>query len=472
MFWSLVVLVLFLGLRIPKTSAPNGLNPIPQASFFQKLYRFLRLALDTSFSTTFLKDYGPMFYSLFVTETVLSLSGKEAGEFLVNQERNGNIVNNFPQSTNILLGDTPTTNHGVVHTRLRKISMEALKPSLLVRYIPSIEHMTSYFFLEKAEIDLVDAVKRITLSVMLELVFGIENVRSKEYQENDMPAFRKLFGVWMSGLFSPVLPVGPFASAKRAGDQMKQKLHVILKQQREKYEKSGRDPKHETFLILASQGHNGEKMTDEQLVDLAFLMLFAGHDTSSSTLVSLLHYLTLHPDLLERARKEQFDLFKEDRPITNEDLTKMPFLDALVKETLRSRPPVGAVMKRILNDTEFQGYHIPKNTIIAYNISGTLRHYHDPNLSIDTFNPDFFLNPKPPLAQSHVKGSLVLHPAEVPFGIGRHTCLGKNLVWQEVRVIMSVLLRRCKWSMPKDIEYSQFPIPFPKQKIMVQIERL
>ena len=171
--------------------------------------------------------------------------------------------------------------------------------------------------------------------------------------------------------------------------------------------------------------------------------LFAGHDTSGSTLVYCFHVLAAHPEVLARMRAEHDDVFGKDLSQLESKLSQDPALlnrlsytQAVIKETLRMHPP-SSVMRLGRHDvifTDDDGRRCPSegcsvwalNTGLHYNP----RHWKDPG----KFIPERWLvEPGDPLYPT--KGSWR------PFNHGQRNCIGQSLALMEIRVVLVMTVR-------------------------------
>jgi cytochrome P450 len=93
---------------------------------------------------------------------------------------------------------------------------------------------------------------------------------------------------------------------------------------------------------------NGTRLTREQVIDNALLLIFAGTETSASTPTCTALLLALHPDLWEKVKAEQRTLyFKYGEVLTPEVLEESIYLDAVIKETLRIQPVEGGELRSV-----------------------------------------------------------------------------------------------------------------------------
>lgn len=179
-------------------------------------------------------------------------------------------------------------------------------------------------------------------------------------------------------------------------------------------------------LLLAGDGPLGV-LDDEELRDQIMSLLFAGHETTASTIAWVLYWLGRD----ERVRR---DVIAELISTSNDgsDPAQVPLLHAVTQEALRLSPPAIIAGKRMLTaDGELLGKPLPAGTIVTPCIY--LAH-HQPDLFPNPrqFNPHRFIDNR--ISRQHY----------FPFGGGTRRCLGSELAMLEVRMITAAVLRRCQ----------------------------
>ncbi len=206
---------------------------------------------------------------------------------------------------------------------------------------------------------------------------------------------------------------------------------------------------------------SGERFSDTEIVDhMAFLMM-AAHDTTTSTLSTLVYALAKHPQWQEKVRSEARAL---NKPYLDfDDLAQATVTELCIKESLRMYPPLPTMPRMTTREVEFKGYRIPARTIVS--VSPVHTHYM-PELwtDPDTFDPLRFAPPR----EEHKR-----HPfAFVPFGGGAHMCIGQHFAELQIKAIVHQLVLRYRWSVPWDyvLPYQLVPIAKPKDKLPISLE--
>ncbi len=186
-------------------------------------------------------------------------------------------------------------------------------------------------------------------------------------------------------------------------------------------------------LLLGARGEAGEAFTDREVRDQVMTLMFAGHDTSTSTLTFMMHELARHPDVTERLCEEQDRVLGGDAP-TVERLEEMPYLDMVLDEVLRLYPPAWIGPRRAVRDFEFGGYTVPKGAYVNYCSWASHR------------IPEVFPEPEAFIPERFTRERKAALPrgAYVPFGGGQRICIGKRFGQTEVKLVATMLLQRLR----------------------------
>ncbi|XP_061966986.1 cytochrome P450 76T24-like [Populus nigra] len=203
----------------------------------------------------------------------------------------------------------------------------------------------------------------------------------------------------------------------------------------------------DALLILAKENNTELSSTDIQVLLLDFFI--AGTDTTSSTVEWAMAELLLNPDKMVKAKNE---LQQVEGPVQESDISKCPYLQAIVKETFRLHPPAPLLLPRkAVSEVEMQGFTVPKNAQILINIWAIGRDpaiWPDPN----SFKPERFLE-----CHADVKGRDF---ELIPFGAGRRICPGLPLGHKMVHLTLASLIHSFDWKIaddltPEDIDMSE-----------------
>ncbi|KAK9056235.1 hypothetical protein SSX86_027325 [Deinandra increscens subsp. villosa] len=199
----------------------------------------------------------------------------------------------------------------------------------------------------------------------------------------------------------------------------------------------------------------------EDMRHLFYTLFVAGTDTTSITLEWAMAELIHNPEKLDTARSEVIKYMKNDKKrIQEKDISQLPYLQAVIKETLRLHP-AGAflVPRQAIHDVEIQGFMVPKNAQIFCNVWAMGR---DPKLwsHPESFMPERFLE-----VDIDYKGQDF---ELIPFGAGRRICPGLNMAQRMLHVMLGSLIHKFDWKLegnmkPQDMNMSEkFGLSLPR----------
>ena len=211
----------------------------------------------------------------------------------------------------------------------------------------------------------------------------------------------------------------------------------------------------------SAESEEGQRFTDDDVVNHMIFVLMAAHDTSTITMTQMAYHLARHPEWQQRARDESDDLAGE---LGYDDLGHLGTLDLVMRESLRLCPPVPSQPRTAVDDTSIGDYFIPAGTMVSV---PQLANHRDPEIysEPDRFDPERFI-PERAEDKRH-------RMAWAPFGGGVHKCIGLYFGQMEIKTIMHHLLRDYEWSVPRGYEmpmdYSALPVP--KDRLPVTLWR-
>ncbi|XP_071712567.1 cytochrome P450 78A5-like [Rutidosis leptorrhynchoides] len=180
------------------------------------------------------------------------------------------------------------------------------------------------------------------------------------------------------------------------------------------------------------------KFTDADMIAVLWEMIFRGTDTVAILLEWILDRMVLHKDIQAKAQAEIERVVGRERKVTDSDLENLPYLHAIVKETLRVHPP-GPLLswaRLAIHDTQMGPHVVPAGTTAMVNMYAIT---HDESVWVEPnqFNPDRFL-----IEDVSIMGSDL---RLAPFGAGRRVCPGKAMGLATVHLWLAQLLHNFKW---------------------------
>jgi len=206
------------------------------------------------------------------------------------------------------------------------------------------------------------------------------------------------------------------------------------------------------FSHLCRDGDEGERLSDDEVVDHMIFLLMAAHDTTTSALTTLVEALGRHPSWQDRLRVEA--LSRPDGPLGTAELDGLSLADLCLREALRLYPPVPTLPRRTLRACEIDGAAIPANTSVwldNYFIHRSPEHWTRP----DAFDPERF---------SEARAEHKRHRfCWIPFGGGAHTCIGMQFSTLQSKLVLFHLLRSYRWRLDEPSPPRRQMVPFPKR---------
>ncbi len=176
--------------------------------------------------------------------------------------------------------------------------------------------------------------------------------------------------------------------------------------------------------LMAARDENGEPLADEELRDQLVTLLIAGQETTATALAWCFERLLRHPAVLARLERE----------LAGGDSDGDAYLDAVINETLRVRPPLDAVWRQLTAPLELGGYLLPAGTTVSVTIISAHRSKAFPDA--ERFRPERFLGQPPPSY------------ALIPFGGGTRRCIGASFARMEMKTILRTVLERVELRAP------------------------
>ena len=212
-------------------------------------------------------------------------------------------------------------------------------------------------------------------------------------------------------------------------------------------------------VLMSVRNEDGSaRFTADEVTGMFISMMFAGHHTTSGTAAWTLIELLRHPEEMEVVRAELDELYADESEVSYQALREIPRLESAVKEALRLHPPLILVLRVAKEDLEYVGFRIRAGQMVGASPAISNRipgDFPDP----DRFDPARYLDPR------------VEDRANpwtwIPFGAGRHRCVGAPFAMMQLKAIFSVLL--AGW----EFELAQPPDSYRNDhsKMVVQLQQ-
>jgi cytochrome P450 len=367
--------------------------------------------------------HGPVFtLRIFHGRTVFMLGPEANHHMLVSHAkdfswREGHMGDLIP-----LLGDGLLTIDGEFHRRSRRIMLPAFhheRIAALQGLMAEEADAAVAPWRPGQELDLYGWTRALAMRVAMRALFGIDPGRRAGRTAR---LFETALGFWGEPYIRQIMrgPLTPWARMQKARRELDTLIHSEIDRRRAGGER-GEDL---LSLLIDASDEEGRTLSKQHIRDEVMTMLFAGHDTTTSTVTFLFHELSHSPAWADRAAASPDDL------------------ELCLDETLRRFPPAWIGPRKAMVDYEFAGHTVPAGAFVNY--SSWVSH-HLP----DVWDEPFAFRP-----ERFAEGAREAIPkgAYVPFGGGSRTCIGMRFGQQEIRVIAERILRDFRLELPTDHE--------------------
>lgn len=353
---------------------------------------------------------------------------------------------------------TPIFGKGVVfdaspEERQKMLKSQALRGDMMRGHARTIEAEIRRLvegWGDEGEIDLLDFFAELTIYTTSSCLIG------KPFREELDSSFAQHYhelehGTDAIAYVDADADIDSFRMRDEAREELKAKIQAIIDRRIER----GPVAREEQDLldVLIAVG------TDADMVTGIFIsLMFAGHHTSSGTASWAMIELLRNPSLMSRVVAELDDLYADGSEVSFQALRSIPVLESALKETLRLHPPLIILMRLVREDFELLGHTIPAGTVIAASPRVSNRIEEDfPHA--EEFDPGRYLDPRQEDLQNRWTW--------IPFGAGKHRCVGNAFAMMQMKAIFSVILRDFEFeaAQPLDSYRDDF------SKMVIQLEQ-
>ncbi|KAM0920504.1 hypothetical protein ACQ4PT_007468 [Festuca glaucescens] len=247
--------------------------------------------------------------------------------------------------------------------------------------------------------------------------------------------------------FFLALAAADLQGARRRMGRLFGRLHRVIDAEVDRRVRSRREaaePRKNDFLDVLLDEDKAAGM-DHDTIRALFTDLFAaGMNNITNTMEWAMVELLQNPSSMAKACEELSRVIGSGRNIEEGETGHLPYLQAVINETLRLHPPAPLLLPRLANTTiEVAGYTVPKGSRVLVNV-WAMGHDEDMWPDPEKFMPERFLG----RTVDFRGGDFEL----IPFGSGRRICPGMPLAIKLVHVILGSLLNQFKWRLPADVE--------------------
>jgi len=363
------------------------------------------------------------------------------------------------------MGDGLLTIDGEFHRRSRRIMVPAFHSERIAASVELIKEETERAlaqFEPGREIDLYAWTRRLAMRVAMRALFGVDPDREPARSIDAAMLFEQGLAYYTSEYALRVLRgrLSPWGRMQQAARKLDTMIYAEIARRRA----TGARGEDVLSLLIDAHDEDGTKLSDLQIRDEVMTLLFAGHDTTTSTVSFMFYELARHPYITHRLQRE-LDEELAGREPTSEQLTggRLADLEMVLAETLRKYPPAWVGPRRAVETFEFEGHTVPARAFVNYS-SWASHHLADVFENPEEFRPERFT---PEARAALPKG------AYAPFGGGSRICIGMRFGELEVRTIASAILARFELSLPDDyvLRVRQMPTISPRDGLPMLVRK-
>jgi cytochrome P450 len=357
--------------------------------------------------------YGPVFTLKIFHHNAVFMLGPQANHYMLVSHasnflwREGHLRDLVP-----LLGDGLLTIDGLYHRTHRKLMLPAFHRERIEAATTAMREEVDGAVEELVPgtiVNLYDWTRHVALRIALRALFGFDPDVAQAGGLNAAAEFESALSFYSRDYLLQMLrgPRTPYAQMLRSRDRLDGLIYAEIDRRRT----SGERGEDVLSLLLDAEDEDGASLDSRHVRDEVMTLLFAGHDTTTSTVAFMFYELARNPELLD------------DPEIT---------VEMILDETLRKYPPAYIGPRRSVEPFEFNGVPVPGRAHVSY-CSWASHHLPDVFSEPEAFRPHRF--------SEENRAKLPLG-AYVPFGGGSRTCIGMRFGQAEIAIIARRILER------------------------------
>jgi cytochrome P450 len=408
--------------------------------------------------------FGPVFTLRLFHSNVVFMLGPEANHYItVSHAANFTWRESHFRDLIGLMGDGLLTIDGEFHRRSRLAMLPGFHRERIAASVDVMVEETTRALDQLApgeQIDLYAWTRRLAMRIAMRALFGLDPDGATARSIDAAGLFERALGFFSSEYALRMLrgPFTPWDRMQRAARSLDKLIYAEIASRRS----SGERGEDILSLLLDASDEDGSTLSDLQIRDEVMTLMFAGHDTTTSTVAFMFYELAHHPEIVARLLAEQDSQLVGGAPTAGQLMSgELSELEMVFDETLRMYPPAWIGPRRAVDPFEFGGHSVPERAFVNY-CSWASHHLPDVYPEPEQFRPERFT---PEAKAALPKG------AYVPFGGGSRTCIGMRFGQLEIRTIATLLLARFTLSLPEDFQLAirQMPTISPKDGLPMNV---
>ncbi len=278
--------------------------------------------------------------------------------------------------------------------------------------------------------DIHHSMMALTMRIATGALFGAELAEDGERISEKIAESLRLFMRPLTGMLRYDIPGLPYSRFLDLAAEISSGMRQMIASKRA----SVGDQGDVLAMLLQARDEEGQELSEAQLAGHVALLFAAGHETSSNALTWTLFLLAQHPDIAAALHDELAGVLGGAAP-TVEQLSQLPLLERVIKESMRIFPPVPLNTRVAHVDTTVGGFEIPTGTELVMSIYHI---HHDPALypNPERFDPARWESLDPTTFEY------------TPFSGGPRMCIGASFAMMEMKIVLAMLLQRYRFTLP------------------------
>ena len=344
---------------------------------------------------------------------------------------------------------TPIFGKGVVfdappEQRKQALKNQALRGDMMRGHAATIEHEIRRMIADwddEGEIDLLDFFAELTIYTTSACLIGrkfreeLDHRFAGHYHELER-------GTDAIAFVDAYADIESFRARDRARLALVELVQAIM-DRRSADGEPGEDRDLLDVLMSLKKADGSPHFSTDEITGMFISMMFAGHHTSSGTAAWTLIELLRNPGVMKDVVRELDELYADGSEVSFQALREIPVLEAALKETLRLHPPLILLLRVAVEDFEIGGHTVPAGQLVGATPRVSNRIAED-FPEAERFDPARYIDPR--------QDDLVNRWTWIPFGAGRHRCVGNAFAMMQLKAIFSVILRDYEFEMTQPPE--------------------
>ncbi len=377
------------------------------------------------------RQYGDIVQLRFLGQTFYLLSHPDLIERVLVENSRSFTKTRILRRNGRLLGEGLLTSQGEFWRRQRRLAQPAFHRKRIAAYgevMAAFAQRSLEGWRDGQTIDVHEEMMRLTLEIVAKCLFGADvGAKAKDVGSamkvalKDFSSQRRLIRIPKS------IPTPHNLRFERAARRLDKIVHTIIEERRGSEEDRG----DLLSMLMLAEDESGERMTDKQLRDEVMTLFLAGHETTANALAWTFWLLSLNV-AAEARLGEELERVLGGRSPTLADLPRLPYVERVIKESMRLYPPVWVMGREALGEYELSGYPMPAGSTALMSqwvVHRDPRYHHDPQ----RFDPDRW-------AAGYEKA--LPRFAYFPFGGGPRQCIGAGFAMTEARLVLAAVAQR------------------------------